>query len=84
MHARPKARDSGMETITMPAARRPSGSSVMTTSAMAMPKSEYRRSSRLATFSDWSKPHSRRMRPGQRWRELPHPLGDAIAHLRML
>ena len=35
----------------MPAARRPSGSSVSSTSAMAMPKSTYSRSSRWRTFS---------------------------------
>ena len=53
---RPNASDSGIDTITMPAARQPSGSSVSNTSAMAMPKSRYRWFSRCDTLRDWSKP----------------------------
>ncbi len=64
MAARPKPSDSGIEIMTMPAARSPSGSSVSSTSAIAMPKSMYSRDRRLATLRDWSKPFSSVMRAG--------------------
>ena len=48
----PMASDSGIEIITMLAARSPSGSSVIATSAMAIPKSVVSRLRRVATFSD--------------------------------
>ena len=63
--AMPKASDSGIEIMTMLAARKPSGSSVSSTTAMAMPKSMYRRSRRVATLRDWSKARSREMRFGR-------------------
>ena len=60
---RPIASDSGMEIITTPAERRPSGSSVSSTSAIARAKSPPSLPSRWATLRDWSKPRSRRI-PG--------------------
>ena len=63
--AMPNASDSGIEIMTMPAARRPSGSRVSSTTATAMPKSMYSRSRRLATLRDWSKPSSSEMRLGR-------------------
>ena len=65
--------------MTMPAARKPSGSSVSITSAMAMPKSTYRRLSRPLTFSDWSKPTSSLMRFGS---SLANPFVAAITRSR--
>ena len=62
--ARPNDNDRGIETMTMPAARNPSGSSVSMTSAIAMPKSMYSRLSRELTFFDWSNPTSSLMRLG--------------------
>ena len=62
--ARPMASDSGMDSITMPAARRPSGSSVSATRLMASVKSKRSRESRWSTLRDWSKPRSRRTPSG--------------------
>ena len=62
--ASPMASESGIEIITMADARRPSGSSVTSTSAIAIAKSSPSWLSRCATLRDWSKPRSRRTSAG--------------------
>ena len=52
------ASDSGMDTITTSEARVPSGSSVSSTSPMAMAKSHPSRDSRASTLRAWSNPRA--------------------------
>jgi hypothetical protein len=56
--ATPVSSDSGIDTMTMPAARSPSGSRVTDTSTIAIRKSADRRLRRRATLRDWSKPRT--------------------------
>ena len=62
---RPIASDSGIEIITTSDARQPSGSSVSSTSPMAIAKSMPRRVSRCWTLRVWSKPRSSRTLSGR-------------------
>ena len=50
----PIASESGMLTMTIADARKPSGSSVSSTSRIAIMKSTPSRESRIFTFADWS------------------------------
>ena len=52
------ASDSGIEIITTSDARVPSGSNVISTSAIAIAKSSPSRARRVSTFCDWSKPRA--------------------------
>jgi hypothetical protein len=56
--ANPISSDSGIDSITTPPARKPSGSRVTSTMASARPKSRNSRESRCCTFSACTKPRS--------------------------